>query len=245
MRNILQIFRTKFLPVILLFLFLGLPIQAQLSSGNPHFTNISVKDGLSQGTVYCTYHDKAGFMWFGTGDGLNKYNGYEFTTFKHRQTDTTSISNNIINCITQDKDGCLWIGTTEGVNCYIPQTNTFTHYLHIPGDTTSLSNNYVKSILIDSHDNIWLGTDSCLNQFNRETKQFIKYSFDGLLTHSRIYTILEDSYGDIWLGTQHAGIIRFNPQSFRYKQYRHNAADIESISANQVYTLYEDSHRQL
>lgn len=75
MRNTLQFFSLTILPVILLFLFLGLPVQAQLSSSNPHFTNISVKDGLSQGTVYCIYQDKGGFMWFGTGDGLNKYNG--------------------------------------------------------------------------------------------------------------------------------------------------------------------------
>lgn len=220
-------------------------IQAQQQVENPQFNNISVKDGLSQGTVHCIFQDKSGFIWVGTGDGLNKYDGYRFTTFKHQKGDTASISNNIINCITEDRQGHLWIGTTEGLNCYNPETNSFKRYLHISGNDKSLSNNYVKSLLIDKEGNLWIGTDLYLNRFNPHTEEFKKYNFNGLLEHSRIYVIIQDSYGDIWLGTQYAGLIRFTPRSLRFKQYKHSPANPTSINAGPVYTIYEDSHRRV
>lgn len=206
-----------------------------------YFTDVSVKDGLSQGVVYCIYQDKQGLMWFGTGDGLNRYNGYEFTVFKNRKDDSASISNNLINCITEAANGQLWVGTGGGLCRYMPETETFTSYFQQNG----LPSNYVKSLLIDSRQNLWVGADGGLCRYDVLTDQFISYDLDGLLQNTRIFCILEDHNGEIWLGTRDAGLIRINPKTFQYKQYLNSKENFNSISSNHVYTLYEDSRKQL
>ena len=213
-------------------------------SDDPYFTNISLKNGLSQGTVYCVYQDDRNFMWFGTGDGLNRYDGYNFTVYKHVPADTTTISNSLINCITGDKSGNIWVGTTNGLNCFDPSTEQFKRYFHIP-DSNSISNNYVKSLFMDSNGHLWIGTDYGLNRLDISTGRFTNYDFDGKLNDSRIYCILEDSSGDFWVASRKAGLLRFNPESFQYTQYNHHPSDPYSISSDHVYSLYEDSKKQL
>ena len=209
------------------------------------FANLSVKDGLTQGTVNTIYQDRQGFMWFGTGDGLNRYDGYEFRTFKHIKGDSTSISNNIINCIIEDATGNLWIGTIDGLNCYNPLTESFKRYKHKPVDGKSLSNNYVKSLFIDEENMLWIGTDRYLNCFNKITDDFVHYDFDGILSDTRIFDIHKDTYNDMWLATRNSGLIRFNPKTFEYLQYLYNPDDPHSISADHVYVIYENADKQL
>lgn len=209
------------------------------------FTNVSVKDGLTQGTVHSIYQDGRGFMWFGTGDGLNRYDGYEFRTFKHIKGDSTSISNNIINCILEDREGYLWIGTTDGLNCYNPLTESFRQYRYDPANENSLSNNYVKSLFIDEEGFLWIGTDMYLNRFDSLTEEFVQYGFDNKLANSRIFDIHKDVYGDIWLATRNSGLIRFDPKTFRYVQYLYDPGDEHSISSDHVYVIFEDSGDRL
>jgi len=78
------------------------------------FEHINLEEGLSQGSVYCVLQDQKGFLWFGTQDGLNKYDGYQFTIYRHNKGDSSSLSDNCINAIQEDNDGYLWIGTLSG-----------------------------------------------------------------------------------------------------------------------------------
>jgi len=230
---------------LFLFSFTYLSVVYSQSADELAFTNISVKDGLSQGTVHSIYQDGKGFMWFGTGDGLNRYDGYGFRTFKHIKGDSASISNNIINCITEDKQGNLWIGTTDGLNFYNPDSESFTTYRHIQGNAKSLSNNYIKSLLIDDEGILWVGTDMYLNRFDRVMGEFESFDFDGKLADSRIFDIHKDVYGDIWLATRNSGLIRFNPKTSGYVQYLYSPDDKHSISSDHVYVIFEDSGDQL
>ena len=100
------------------FVGMGLGIHAQ--GPNIKFKHISIKDGLSQSSVNTIIQDKEGFMWFGTQDGLNKYDGYEFTVFKHLVDDTTTLTNSYINCLGMDYEEQLWIGTNSGISIYNP-----------------------------------------------------------------------------------------------------------------------------
>ena len=210
-----------------------------------YFTNISMKDGLSQGMVYCIYQDQQNFIWFGTGDGLNKYDGYKFTVYRHIPSDSSTISNSMINCIVGDHSGNLWIGTTNGLNCFDPRTEKFKRYLHRPNDENSICNNYVKSLFLDSKGYLWIGTDNGLNSLELSTGKLSEYNFDGKLHNSSISSILEDHRGDIWLATRTSGLIRFRPETFQYTQYVYYTDNSKNIYFDHVYSLYEDSHQQL
>ena len=105
------------------------------------FENISVNDGLSQSSGRVVIQDSKGFLWFGTQDGLNKYDGHSFTIYNNDPLDTNSLSDNFIQDITEDEEGILWIGyNTGGMDRFDPDNEIFTHYKNRPGDTSSISN---------------------------------------------------------------------------------------------------------
>ncbi|MCB0293426.1 MAG: histidine kinase, partial [Calditrichaeota bacterium] len=136
----------------------GRPVGAWAQSGNIRFDRISIEDGLSQSTIYAILQDRQGFMWFGTQDGLNKFDGYRFTVYKNDPDDLTTIADNFIRAIYEDHDGNLWIGTNGGLNRFDPNTETFTRFQHDPNDPHSLSDDIVRAIYEDEAGVMWLGT---------------------------------------------------------------------------------------
>ena len=112
--------------------------------------------------------DRRGFMWFGTLDGLNRYDGYKMKVFKHALTDPTSLSDDKIRTVYEDRAGTLWIGTwSGGLNRYERESETFTRFQHDPKDPASLSSDKVYAILEDRAGALWLGTrDGGLNRFD-------------------------------------------------------------------------------
>ncbi|MDB4293445.1 hypothetical protein N9954_08570, partial [Maribacter sp.] len=109
-----------------------------------YFDHITTDDGLSQSDINGIYQDKQGFMWFGTHDGLNKFDGYDFTVFKPDNNKANSISSNLIYDVVGDKNGNLWIGTTGGgLNYFDQASQTFTQYKNELNNESSLSNNHI------------------------------------------------------------------------------------------------------
>ncbi|MCC6837879.1 MAG: histidine kinase, partial [Bacteroidia bacterium] len=124
------------------------------------FAHITAEQGLSMGAVNCVLQDSWGFMWFGTQDGLNKYDGYNITVYKHNQQDSNSLANNFIYSLFEDKNGVLWIGTNGGgLDAFNLSTGKFTHYISKQNSKNSLSNNNVRAILEDKDGMLWVGTD--------------------------------------------------------------------------------------
>ena len=121
------------------------------------FDHLSVTDGLSQMSVVAITQDDDGFLWFGTRDGLNRYDGYEFRIFRHELHDTTSISDSYIRCMANDRRGGLWIGTANGLNRYNPRTGTFTRYYIDRQRHTGIANE-INALCADSTGGVWLGT---------------------------------------------------------------------------------------
>mgnify|MGYP000002872361 CR=1 FL=1 len=184
--------------------------QFLYSQNTVYFDQISTNDGLSQGDVNTIYQDNKGYMWFGTHDGLNKYNGYEFSVYKPIPNDSTSISSNLIYAITGDKNGNLWVGTTgNGLNYYNKATGSFKHYIHIEDDKNSLTNNHINVLCKDKKGMLWIGTSNGLDLINlKKTDEPSKFTHYSLVTNrlsnfpskNDIHSIFEDSQGQLWVG---------------------------------------------
>jgi ligand-binding sensor domain-containing protein/serine phosphatase RsbU (regulator of sigma subunit) len=129
------------------------------------FEHISMEDGLSQSVVLSIFQDSEGFMWFGTLDGLNKYDGYTIKIYRNDPDNPNSIADNYINAIFEDKDGNIWVGTRSSGLCkFDKKSEKFHTYSHVPQIKTTLSSNNVKTIFQDSWGDIWIGTNNGLNK---------------------------------------------------------------------------------
>jgi ligand-binding sensor domain-containing protein len=143
----------------------------QLPNKKISVESIGINKELSQGMINCIWQDHFGFMWFGTMDGLNRYDGYKFQVFRHDPFDSSSISGNYITSIFEDSKGRLWIGTgLNGLNLFIPDQEKFIHFNVV--SKPALTNNTVYSIQEDRYGGIWIATDSGLNKLTvRERKE--------------------------------------------------------------------------
>lgn len=186
------------------------------------FAHLSTEEGVSQAVINCITQDSKGFMWFGTQDGLNRYDGYHITEYRHNPDDSSTISSNFIWCIYEDRQGVMWIGTNGGgLNSYDPRTGKFTSYLSKARDNHSLSNNVVRKIIEDREGILWVGTDEGLSAFDRKTGKFTRYQSSskvpGSISNNNIWAIVEDQQGRIWVGTRGGGLNVLDKKSGRFR----------------------------
>lgn len=217
------------------------PVQSQSS---PHWDQLSQEEGLSQSYVTCMLQDRLGFMWFGTADGLNRYDGLQFKSWFHRAKDPGSLSHNLIDALLEDRQGNLWIGTQDGLNCYRPNQDTFERFYHQPTNPNSLANNKIWALLADKQGFIWIGTRNGLDRFDPVHRQFTHFPFreqnPNGISHPQIRSLYQDRQGMIWIGTFGGGLNRYNPRTHRFTVYRHQPANPQSLSHDVVTSLYED-----
>ncbi|MFQ5602714.1 MAG: two-component regulator propeller domain-containing protein [bacterium] len=192
----------------LLFWFLVFPGLLLAQNNQIRINRIAHEQGLSQSTVLCALQDRHGFMWFGTQDGLNRYDGYHFKIYKHRTGDANSLSENWVWTIFEDSAGHLWIGTFGGGVCrFDPQTESFTTYRHDAKDANSLSNDTVWSICESTPGTLWVGTNDGLNQFHLESNTFSYYKPPG--DQSNIFRIVNGQPEKLWILTA-SGLAEFD-----------------------------------
>jgi signal transduction histidine kinase/ligand-binding sensor domain-containing protein len=193
------------------------------------FANISVDQGLSQSSIYSILQDEVGLMWFGTEDGLNKYDGYEFTIFKHDPENSNSLSNNTILDIYEDQEGFLWIGTSDGLNRYDRTKNQWHYY---PLDR-------VRTIIEDRAGVLWIGSSAGLYTYqDGEAEGLVRERSEST------YTLLEDSEGILWVGTDR-GLIGLDQNRGKTSHFQHRSKDENSLADNLVLALLEDSKGSL
>ena len=175
------------------------------------FKRLSNEAGLSQVTVQAIYEDSQGFMWIGTQDGLNRYDGYHFKVFKNNPTNKNSISSNNINCITEDVDGQLYIGTqTSGLSVYNRYSETFTNYK--PSlKKSSISSPSIKNILPINNNELLIGTEKGLNIFNKTTKSFEVIALNNSSNDFYINKLFKTSTNKILVLAPRFGIYEYNP----------------------------------
>jgi signal transduction histidine kinase/ligand-binding sensor domain-containing protein len=207
------------------------------------FTHITTEQGLSDSRVQAIVQDRAGFIWFGTNNGLNRYDGYDVVAYRHDTTNPHSLSGNFVEDLYEDRSGTLWVGTRSGLNAFDRRTKRFTRYRHDPADPRSLSDNTVIAIYEDRSGILWLGTASGLNRFDRATETFTAYRHDPAnprsLSHNTVRVIYEDRSGVLWLGTL-GGLNRFDRATETFTAYRHDPANRQSLSHDVVWDIHED-----
>ena len=211
------------------------------------FTHLSLEDGLSQTSVGNILQDNRGFMWFGTQDGLNRYDGYNFVVYRNDPANLNSLSDNKVLALIEAPSGALWIGTTTGgLNQFDPVSETFTRYRHDPNNPNSLKNNHVRSIWQDEVGILWLGTDDgWLTQFDPVSETFTHYQSTpdepSGRTGGHIKAVYQDNTGTFWLGSQGNGLASFNRETGQFTHFQHNPDDVTTIGAGEVRKIYEDS----
>lgn len=230
----------------LFFLLLNCAVQAfsQLS-----FDHLTVSNGLSQSTVLSICKDSRGYMWFGTRDGINRYNGKSIKVYRHDTDKTNSISaDDYIYVIAKSKGDNLWIGTQKGLNYYQPVTDTFEKIYHNPTDPASLGSNAVLTVCETKKGQVWFGTNNGLSMLteakSRKFKNF--YVKDGL-AGNEIYSIFEDSKQNIWVGTT-TGLTLMKPLAkggYQFTNFFYKAGEQFGLSGNSVKTIVEDKQGRI
>lgn len=219
-----------------------------------YFRKLNTENGLSQNTVLSILQDKDGFMWFGTRDGLNRYDGNSFKVFKYDENDDTSIGNNYIRSLLQTPDGQLWVGTDMGIYIYHPENNSFT-----PFDLKTENNECIKEVVtdmqIDQFGNIWIASNNLFRYSPSTGKLEATMVIEKELTSvlSRIWSINIDKDEQIWIGIYHGGIKKYNPIENNFKSYTKDASGnnfsssltSKTINVNNDYLLIGSFNEEL
>lgn len=244
MNKIQKIFRLKIKferGLFAAFLMLIMPFcYSETKSQQINFRHLNINNGLSQNAVFAILQDSKGFMWFGTKDGLNRYDGYSFKVYQHNPFDTTTPSANYVTKIFEDSRGLLWVGTLNGgLNVYKRDNETFRRISFNVGNLPDFNEPEVRSLAEDTQGNIWAGTRngglfrfSIQNNFEVDIKHFISDpTKPGNLKGNTVTALYTDSNGILWAGTTE-GLNRFVPEKELFTFYEINTRPEQSPENN-------------
>ncbi len=222
------------------------------------FERIFLEQGLSQSIVQCISQDKNGFLYIGTEDGLNIYNGYEFEILRNDPANQNSLSYNDIRALLVDHNNNIWAGTfNSGLNKFDHFKKSFKRFLHYPDSVKSLSHNNITEIIEDKTGNIWIGiAGNGISVLNKKDGKFRTISAGRNnfispkgelknISSNDIRDIFQDSKGIIWIGTYGNGLDKFDPANKTFENFRNDPENQESLSNNFVRIIFEDKDKNL
>ncbi|TKB95732.1 hybrid sensor histidine kinase/response regulator transcription factor [Pedobacter cryophilus] len=221
--------------------------QAYCQNNEINFTSITSRSGLSSNTINVIAKDKYGFLWFGTEDGLNKYDGTNFTVYRHKQNDKTSLPVNAVSALYEDKKGNLWIGTDGGsLSVYDRKKDCFINFLN--DEKANQINPIIRFINEDSFGKIWIGHFSGLTYINPNYENILKSKITNELspfTASKIgLCFFEDSKKRIWIGTS-SGLLLFDNNRKKFTTFDANSAVPKGMSNKAVKSITEDIYHNI
>jgi len=183
-------------------------------------------------------------MWIGTGNGLNRYDGYKFINYSYDPDNNNSLSNNVILDLAKDPIGNLWIATKGGLNKFNTASGRFTRYLHREGDETSLINNNVNRIALDLAGNLWLATQNGLDYLDVKSGKFKHHlhseTDSSTISNNNVHTVLIDKNDNVWAGTAAGGLNLFNKAGNNFKKFRYRHPLTGTPGGEDIICIYED-----
>ncbi len=205
------------------------------------FDHLRSRDGLTNNMVTCLLQDSKGFMWIGTSNGLNKYDGYDFTHYFHERGNPNSLAGNNIMCLLEDHSGHIWIGTVmAGLSRLDPETGAIERLSLFP------DRHSVRTIYEYPEGVLWLGAVKLgLVRLDTRNNEIIRMQPDpskpGSLPGDFIHCIFADSTGTLWVGFENTGLAKFLPDNGTFIGYRHDPGKPGSLSHDCVLAVFEDS----
>ena len=224
---------------ILMILIFNYQVVAQHNHIN--IKQFAIEAGISQSVINCLLQDHNGFLWIGTQDGLNRYDGYQFKHYRHDASDTSSISNNYIQSIYEDDNHNLWISTEAGLNKFDRKAQKFKRYLNEKDNRYSLGSNNVFCVYEDINSIFWVKHSLGLDKFEPISERFFSYAIDvkdffvpSVSLNYNNFTLLEDDKNNLWLGTNY-GLNFFSKKHLQFHNYEPR---IKTLSSQEVRVLY-------
>lgn len=200
------------------------------------YRSYQTDDGLSHNSVWVAMQDNRGFMWFGTNDGLNRFDGLNFKVYRRADNDSLSLGSNFIHCLLESPSGDILVGTKEGLYCYTPNTDKF-HHVRLDGSSFGEDKNSIHCLLHDRDGRIWVG---CYGQgiYSLDQQMNVISHYSDSTIPSRFVTAMAlDISGALWVGTDNAGLFRLDPDSGKVAT--------TPIADTNVQTLYRQSNNTL
>ncbi|MCC8174124.1 MAG: hypothetical protein LIO65_07050 [Odoribacter sp.] len=225
--------------------FLGILYSLHLMAAEEdilYFSGLSLKDGLSQMSVLEICQDTRGFMWFGTRNGLNKFDGENFTVYRHINNDSTSISDNHITALLEDSNGNLWVGTVNGLNRINLRNDEIRTYYQ-KNASLSLTDNYILSLYEDHKNRLWVGTVNGISLYIPEYETFQRIDLNGILNNEKVNIITQDEENRFLIGTASKGLLVCSEEMRYIKCF--DTSTSTPLSGNSVNAIYQDSRKQI
>ena len=199
------------------------PIEPTGAAPTVYFQNLTTDDGLLHNEITAILQDRHGFMWIGTNEGLNRFDGYQFLAFKHEPGNPNSLSSNQVTDLLEDRQGNIWVATSGGgVSRYDPSHNIFSFITLNPHGALSINSPDCRSLAEDQAGNIWIGTAIGVNKYDPQTETITQYLVDdqgvGAKNFGSVDDIAVDRHGNIWLAAH--GLIKFTPATEKFIRYQ-------------------------
>lgn len=213
---------------------------------NQNERNISFHSFPSEFTfkaTRCILRDHKGYVWFGTENGLVRFDGVNQMIFENNSDSVNNINHNTITAIFEDKKQNLWVGTSKGLNIYNRTQNNFTRIDSLVSAANLLNSSYIGSISSTNDSLLWIGTFAqglfCLNLNSRQVTRY--YLGKESCASVNITCIQPDSFNQLWIGTQ-SGLLVFNPETCKSSWFYHDKKNSQSISSNYITSIQKDKY---
>ena len=233
--------KNKYLMIILAVIIIktNFSINVQAKEYN-RFNNISIEDGLSQATVETMMQDSKGYIWLGTNDGLDRYNGYTFKKYSYEKGQENSLVNSYILDIKEDSEGNIWVATAAGISKIYNDGEKVQNYTS-DSESGNLSNDNTTTMLISNSNKIYVGTAEGINLYDKKTDKFNLIYPE--LKEEYVNSLAEDKYGNIWAGTEN-GLYKINVVTNAIERFE-STDDVNTISENYIYKVYYDGDKHI
>ncbi|MBC7565891.1 MAG: response regulator [Pedobacter sp.] len=233
---------------IIFSLFLVFVMTAQGQTRQIHFNRLDSRNGLSENNINCILQDSRGFIWLGTQDGLNRFDGTTFKVYRNEHQDLSTLSNDFITGLAEDRAGNIWIATNEGgLNKFDRRKNRFYRYSHAEEKMNSIAAMRINTIAIAADQTLWLGTSNGLDHFDPKTGSAVHYRTSAAdpksISSDAVTAVLIDSQQRLWAGTQY-GLNLFDPRTGSFQRFIAGYSP-RALSGNLVTSIFEDSKKRI